>query len=98
MATFEDLEGNVAIVTGAAQGIGRAIAQELGRQGCRVAVADVRIDGARETVGTIESARGQAFAVECDVSQRADIEHLVKETIGRWSGIDILINNAGTYP
>ena len=98
MATFEDLKGNVAIVTGAAQGIGRAIALELSRQGCHVAVADVKIDGARETVETIESAGGQAFAIECDVSQRTDVENLVAETLGRWSNVDILVNNAGTYP
>ena len=56
MATFEDLEGQIAIVTGAAQGIGRAIAQELARQKCLIAAADVNLDGARETVASIQSA------------------------------------------
>jgi NAD(P)-dependent dehydrogenase (short-subunit alcohol dehydrogenase family) len=98
MATFEDLEGNIAIVTGAAQGIGRGIAQELARQKCLVAVADLNLDGARETVASIQSAGSEAFALACDVSQRSDVEGLVTETLRRWSRIDILVNNAGTYP
>jgi NAD(P)-dependent dehydrogenase (short-subunit alcohol dehydrogenase family) len=98
MATFEDLAGNVAIVTGAAQGIGRAIALELSRQGCRMAVADVKIDGARDTAASIESRGGEALAVECDVSRRSDAERLVAEALNRWSRIDVLVNNAGTYP
>jgi NAD(P)-dependent dehydrogenase (short-subunit alcohol dehydrogenase family) len=98
MATFEDLEGNTAIVTGAAQGIGRAIAMELAHQKCLVAVADVKIECARDTVASIQSAGGEAFAIDCDVSQRSDAERLVAATLQRWSRIDILVNNAGTYP
>jgi NAD(P)-dependent dehydrogenase (short-subunit alcohol dehydrogenase family) len=98
MATFEDLVGNAAIVTGAAQGIGRAIALELSRQGCLVAAADVKLEGVRDTTAQIEAAGGQALAIECDVSRRADAERLVAETLGRWSRLDVLVNNAGTYP
>jgi NAD(P)-dependent dehydrogenase (short-subunit alcohol dehydrogenase family) len=98
MATFEDLQGSIAIVTGAAQGIGRAIAHELSRQGSRVAIADVKIDGACETAASIQAQGAEALAIECDVSKRADAERLVAETLRRWSRIDILVNNAGTYP
>jgi NAD(P)-dependent dehydrogenase (short-subunit alcohol dehydrogenase family) len=98
MATFEDLQGSIAIVTGAAQGIGRAIAHELSRQGSRVAIADVKIDGACETVASIQAQGAEALAIECDVSKRADAERLVAETLRRWSRIDILVNNAGIYP
>jgi NAD(P)-dependent dehydrogenase (short-subunit alcohol dehydrogenase family) len=98
MATFEDLVNDIAIVTGAAQGIGRAIAVELGRQGCKIAAADVKVEGARETAAAIDAAGGEAFGTECDVSQRSEAQKLVAETLERWSRIDVLVNNAGIYP
>ena len=63
-----------------------------------MAIADVKIDGACETTSSIQAQGAEALAIECDVSKRADAERLVAETLRRWSRIDILVNDAGTYP
>ena len=90
-----DPGGKVALVTGAASGIGRATAIALANEGCSVVVADMNEPGAAETVAMIESAGGQAAAVQVDVTKRADIERMVAFAASTFGGLDIAHNNAG---
>lgn len=92
------LEGKVAIVTGAARGIGRAIATRFALEGARVAVVDVREAEGQETVRLIESAGGQACVVRTDVSDGAQVQAAVRAVLDRWGTIDILVNDAGICP
>jgi 3-oxoacyl-[acyl-carrier protein] reductase len=93
------LKGKVALVTGASRGIGRAIAERLGRDGVAVAVNYAsRAGEAQKVVAQIESAGGKAFAIQADVGRVSDIVRLFDETIGRFGQIDILVNNAGIMP
>jgi NAD(P)-dependent dehydrogenase (short-subunit alcohol dehydrogenase family) len=92
------VEGKVAIVTGAASGIGRATACLLAREGARVVVADVNADGADETVETIRAAGGQAEFVRTDVSSAADVEAMVAQAVARFGRLDVLHNNAYWAP
>lgn len=90
------LNENVAIVTGGARGIGRAIALELAKAGARVVVNYAgRADKAKETVALIREAGGEGVAVQADVSQASDVDRLVQTTIEHYGKIDILVNNAG---
>ena len=92
------LPDKVAIVTGAARGIGRAIAIRFAAEGARVVVNYVeRADAAREVIATIEAAGGQAIAIAADVSQSADVDRLVASTLEEFGRIDILVNNAGVH-
>jgi glucose 1-dehydrogenase len=87
--------GAVAIVTGAASGIGRAIALGLAGAGARVAVSDIHLPGVSETAGLIEAAGSHAVVVQTDVSSKAQVTDLVSQTLAHWSRLDILVNNAG---
>lgn len=89
------LEGKVAIITGAASGIGKATALLFGREGARVTCADINGEGAAQVVREIEKAGGQAASEHVDVSQDADVRSMVKETVQRWGRLDVLFNNAG---
>ena len=88
------LTGKVAIVTGAASGIGRASAIAFGREGAKVVVADLSRSGAEETARWICSDGSEAFPIEVDVSSEADVHRMVEDTAARWGRIDILFNNA----
>jgi NAD(P)-dependent dehydrogenase (short-subunit alcohol dehydrogenase family) len=85
------LEGKVAVVTGAAQGIGRAIADGLAAEGARIVVADLR--GAEEAAAAYEGGVG----LTVDVADEEDVQRLADETVERCGGIDVLVNNAGLY-
>ena len=87
--------GKVAIVTGAAQGIGKAIAVRLASEGARLAVADVNTAGAKAVAQAIG---GGAFAVTCDVSDEAAVAALHKAVMQQAGGVDILVNNAAIVP
>jgi len=89
------LDGKRILVTGAANGIGRAIAVELARQGANVALADIRPP--EETAAIITRAEGHAVAIQADVSNPADTRRMVDETIRALGGLDGLVNNAGVY-
>jgi 3-oxoacyl-[acyl-carrier protein] reductase len=90
-----DLEGKVALITGGAQGIGKVTALLLASKGADVAVSDINIHGALETVKEIEGLGRRGFALEGDVSNPADAENVVDKTVEQLGGIDILVNNAG---
>ncbi|NJK35605.1 MAG: 3-oxoacyl-[acyl-carrier-protein] reductase [Oscillatoriales cyanobacterium SM2_2_1] len=86
----------VALVTGASRGIGRAIAQELGRGGCRVVVNYARsAEAAEAVVGELRDLGIGAIALQADVSQEQEVDSIVKQTLEQWGRIDILVNNAG---
>jgi L-rhamnose 1-dehydrogenase len=92
------LTGKVAIVTGAARGIGRAIALRFAREGARVAVVDVREADGRRTVEMILAAGGKATFVVTDVAIAQQVQSMVEAVLERWGTIDILVNDAGICP
>jgi 2-hydroxycyclohexanecarboxyl-CoA dehydrogenase len=89
------LNGQVAFVTGAASGIGRAIARRLAAGGARVAVADLNLGGAHETAQQIHGAGGAALAVEVDVTRFDAVQAAVRHTRDTLGPVGILVNNAG---
>jgi 3-oxoacyl-[acyl-carrier protein] reductase len=91
-----NLEGKVALVTGASRGIGREIALELARSGANVAVNFSGSEAkANEVVDEIKKIGKDAFAIKCDVSNSEEVATMVKETIDRFGKLEILVNNAG---
>ena len=95
MSAEQELAGKVAVVTGAAKNIGRAIAIDLAAGGAKVCVNALRSKNeAQETVGLIEKAGGEAFVHIADITQPDDVQAMVDETLKRYGRIDILVNNA----
>jgi len=90
-----DLAGQVAIVTGAARGLGRAIAETLAQSGAKVACVDVKAELLAETVSAIQAAGGTAMAWTCDVTDSERVSAVVEEVATTWGGVHILVNNAG---
>ena len=88
-------EQRVAIVTGSGQGIGHAIAERLARDGTQVVVADVNAEQARATAAALHAQGLQAISVTVDVTDAADVRHLVGHAVQVYGGVDILVNNAG---
>lgn len=92
-----NLQGKVALVTGASRGLGKAIAIELGKRGAKVAVNYAKsADGANEAVAAIQAAGSEAAALQADVSDLKAATDLIKATIEKFGRLDILVNNAGT--
>src|SRR6059058_1726212 len=87
------LENRVAIVTGAAQGIGKAIAEKLAAEGATVVAADVQGDGAKETAEALGGT-----AVQVDISQEADARRMVDEAMSAHGKVDVLVNAAAIVP
>ena len=86
-----DLKSQVALVTGAAGGIGQSIARSLAANGARVVYADINIEAARECAASVPG----AFAVRMDVTNESEVETAMAETVKRFGRLDILVNNAG---
>ena len=90
------LQDQVALVTGASRGIGRAIAFALAQEGAKVAVNySSSAVAAESVVAEIQQQGGEALALQADVSQTEQVDHLVEKTQEKWGKIDILVNNAG---
>ncbi|PUA33660.1 MAG: hypothetical protein B7O98_04410 [Zestosphaera tikiterensis] len=89
------LKDKVAIITGAAEGIGKAIAIEFVKEGAKVVVADVNLELAEKTVEELKSLGGEAIAVKVDVTNPDEVNAMVSKTLERFGRIDILVNNAG---
>ena len=91
-----DLSGKIAIVTGASRGIGEALAKGLAAQGATVVVNyNSAVDRAEAVVSAIEAAGGKGKAIKADVSDEADADRLIAETVSAFGRVDILVNNAG---
>lgn len=89
------LEDRIAIVTGAAQGIGRACALRLAKEGAKIIVADVNDTDGAATAEAIRKAGGAAQFVDCDISEKLDVHNLIAKTLEVHGRIDVLVNNAG---
>ncbi|WP_201532871.1 3-hydroxybutyrate dehydrogenase [Psychrobacter ciconiae] len=91
----QDLTGKVALITGAAAGIGRDIALTYAQAGAKIGVADINLDGARETVQMIKDNGGEALAINMDVREEDQVNSGTKELVDTFGGLDILVSNAG---
>jgi NAD(P)-dependent dehydrogenase (short-subunit alcohol dehydrogenase family) len=89
------LEGRVAIVTGGAKGMGRAICERFAREGASVTIADISMADAEETLRRVEDAGGQGLVCKCDVTSSVQIKEMVDATVAAFGKVDILVNNAG---
>ncbi len=89
------LAGKSAIVTGAAQGIGAAVARAYAAEGARVCIVDVAADRAEAAAAALRENGADALGVGCDVARRADVDAMVAEVVRRFGQVDILVNNAG---
>jgi len=89
------LEGKIAIVTGAASGIGRAIAQRYAREGAKVAIADLDVDAAKAAAMEISAAGGEAWGLAIDVTSEDAVNAGVAAVVAAHGGVDILVSNAG---
>jgi NAD(P)-dependent dehydrogenase (short-subunit alcohol dehydrogenase family) len=92
------LDGKVALITGAASGMGKIAASLFAREGAAIVVADVSDDAGNETAREIESAGGRAYYVRADVSNAAEAEHMIAVATERFDGLHVLYNNAGIFP
>jgi 3-oxoacyl-[acyl-carrier protein] reductase len=92
------LKDRTAFITGAASGIGRAIAETFAENGAKVAIADVDLEAANRVAGEIRAAGGEAIAVQADVSSPESVAAALDAAVKTFGGIDILVNNAGICP
>ncbi|MBL8502306.1 MAG: SDR family NAD(P)-dependent oxidoreductase, partial [Rhodocyclaceae bacterium] len=89
------LKDKVAIVTGAGQGIGAAIAQAYAREGARVAVVDMNAEAADAVAAAIRQSGGAAKGFACNVAERESVNRMATDVTAEWGRVDILVNNAG---
>jgi meso-butanediol dehydrogenase / (S,S)-butanediol dehydrogenase / diacetyl reductase len=92
---LSDLTGRIGLVTGAGEGIGRAIALTLAKAGARIAVTDVDVQKAERVAREVEAAGGHAMTAELDVTDRSSIEAALSAVVGAWQRIDLWCSNAG---
>ncbi|NLB59139.1 MAG: SDR family NAD(P)-dependent oxidoreductase, partial [Gammaproteobacteria bacterium] len=89
------LDGKVCLVTGAASGIGKRIAEVYAQAGGRVAIADLRLEAAEEAARSIRDEGGQAIAVAMDVTDEQQVIDGVAKVVSEWGRVDVLVSNAG---
>jgi len=92
------LHNKIAVITGGAQGIGRAIALGLAREGANIVVADLQAEKAKAVVEEARAAGIESLAVETDVSREDSVKNLAEQTLNRFGRVDILVNDAGIFP
>jgi len=93
--SFCVLSGKVAVVTGARRGMGRAHALLLAKAGAKVVLADISQEDCQIVADKIKKDGGEAIAIKCDVSKKAEVDSMVNEAVKKWGRLDILVNNAG---
>jgi len=91
------LQNKVALITGGAQGLGRAIALGMGREGAKVVVADLQVEKAKIVAGELEALGAAAIGVEVNVANETSVKKLAEQTFSRFGRVDILVNDAGVY-
>ena len=89
------LSGKVAVITGAASGMGKAIAELYAAEGAKVVVSDLRVEAAQSVVSNIEASGGRAIAVAANVAKEEDVQQLIDTAVEKFGTVDILVNNAG---
>ncbi len=94
---MDNLRGRVAVVTGAASGIGRALAETFGREGMKVVLADVEPDALAKTAREIGECGVEVLAVETDVTKPAEVDRLADKTLAAFGGVHVVCNNAGVF-
>ena len=92
-----DLNGKIAIVTGAGRGIGRAIAEKMAEYGAKVVVADLAVDTVVRVADELTQDGHEAEAIAVDVTRASSVDRMVRGTVARFGQVDILVNNAGIY-
>ncbi len=90
-----ELSGKVALVTGGAQGIGRAIALLLAKHGADLVISDVNLEKAQETANEIQGMGRKSLAIQSNVANLKEVERMIETIVGQFGRIDILVNNAG---
>ena len=90
------LSDKVAIITGGAKGMGKGMALKFADEGCHVAIADISLKDAEETLSEILKKGREGLAIECDVTNSKQVGDMVNKVISKFGKIDILVNNAGT--
>jgi len=90
-------QGKVAVVTGGAQGLGRAITLGMAHEGAKVVVADLQADKAKSVAKEARALGAEALALEVNVASEPSVQRLAEETFKRFGGVDILVNDAGVY-
>lgn len=95
MTTNEKLTGRTAVITGAGQGIGRAIAERFGREGAQVVLVDLNANALEDAVASIKAEGGTAQAITCDVTDRSAVQQAARHATELFGPIDILVCNAG---
>lgn len=91
-----DLTDNVALIAGGSRGLGLLLAKEFARKGCHIAICARDEEEMKRAEAEIATAGGRAFSVVCDLTDREETERMVKEVLGHYGGVDILVNCAGT--
>src|SRR5215213_8128363 len=92
------IQHRVAMVAASSKGLGRAIAEALAAEGCRVSICSRSLQSLSATKEAIESAGAEAFAIACDVSKLPDLERWFDQTVARFGQVDILVTNTGGPP
>ena len=93
-----DLKGKIALVTGSTRGIGKSIAEELGRAGAKVCISSRKADACAQARADLEAQGIDVMAQPCNVSRKEDLQALVDATRARWGGVDIVVSNAAANP
>jgi NAD(P)-dependent dehydrogenase (short-subunit alcohol dehydrogenase family) len=93
-----DLSGKVALITGSTKGIGKSIAEELARAGCRVVVSSRKADACEAVRAEFEKQGFEVLAQPCNISRKEDLRALVDKTLAKWGRIDIAVANAAANP
>ncbi|MDE3175404.1 MAG: L-iditol 2-dehydrogenase [Pseudomonadota bacterium] len=88
------LTGKIALITGAARGIGKAIAERYVKEGAKVVIADLNLPGAQAVAAELGA---NAFAIKLDITDQASIDAAIAQTVAKFGGLDILVNNAGLF-
>jgi NAD(P)-dependent dehydrogenase (short-subunit alcohol dehydrogenase family) len=93
-----DLSGKVALITGSTKGIGKSMAEELARAGCKVAVSSRKADACEAVRAEFERQGFEVLAMPCNVSRKEDLQALADKTVARWGRLDIVVANAAANP